>query len=208
MNCSSLKLIIPSAIEPVTLEEVKLHAHIDHSVQDTILASWIKSARELAEGFQRRAYIGQVWEMSFDDFPPLPLELPRAPLMGVMSIKYYDYLNAETTLYEIADNPITTTEEPGTDSTGNSNFLIDTASEPGRIDHAYLCVWPSPVLRPMDAVKIRYAAGYGLKATDVPENVREAIMVYCTFKNENRASEVDNTPKQFFDLLRHDRLYI
>jgi hypothetical protein len=205
MQYSSLKLITPPAIEPVSLDDVKLHAHIDHSVQDNILTTWIKSGRRLAEDYQHRAYIGQVWEIGFDDFPYMPIELPKAPLLGVMSIKYYDYQNAETVLYEVADSPITTTEEVGSDFEGNSDFIIDTASEPGRIEHAYLKLWPSPVLRPIDAVKIRYAAGYGLKAIDVPENVIDSIMVYCTFRNENRAAE-NELPKQCIDLLRHDRV--
>jgi hypothetical protein len=183
MQYSSLKLITPPSTEPVSLDYVKLHAHIDHNIQDDILNLWIKSARQLAERYQRRAYIGQVWEIGFDDFPGLPLMLPRPPLIGVMSIKYYDYLNAITTLYEIIDNPITTTEEEGVDNIGNSDFIVDTSSEPGRIEHAYLKQWPSPVLRPIDAVKIRYAAGYGLSEEDVPEFVKDAILVYCTFKN-------------------------
>jgi hypothetical protein len=116
-------------------------------------------------------------------------------------------LNTETTLYEVSDNPITTTEESGMDFSGNSAFLIDTDSIPGRLDHAYLQQWPCPVLRSMNAVKIRFAAGYGLKSTDVSQNVRDAIMLYCAFKDANRASEIDDC-KGFFDLLRHDRVYV
>jgi uncharacterized phiE125 gp8 family phage protein len=207
MDCS-LKLITPPEIEPVTLAEVKLHAHIDHSVQDSILEGWITTARMLAEDYQRRAFIGQMWEVAFDSYPETPIYLPRAPLIGVVSIKIYDYLNAETVLYSVADNPITTTEEAGIDFSTNSDFLIDTDSEPGRIGFAYNKTWPSTTLRSMSAVKIRFAAGYGLEASNVPATVKDAIMLYCTYRNENRAAEVDEAPKQFFNLLSPDRMYL
>lgn len=203
----SMKLITPPEIEPVSLTEVKKHAHIDHSVQDTILETWITSGRELAEGFQRRAYIGQVWEIAFDGFPEMPIRLPRPPLISVMSIKCYDIANVETILYEKADNPVTTTEEAGSDYTGNSDFIIDASSIPGRIDLAYGKTWPSIITRSINALVIRYAAGYGLDAEDVPANVKDAIMIYCTARNENRAGEADFL-KCFHDILRPDRLEI
>jgi hypothetical protein len=207
MDCS-LKLITPPAIEPVTVDDVKLHTHIDTDIQDDILENWITSARMLAEDYQRRAFIGQMWEISFDSFPCMPIFVPRAPLIGVVSIKIYDYANAETVLYSKADNPITTTEEPGSDLSTNSDFQIDLDSEPGRIGFAYNKIWPSTILRSMNAVKIRYAAGYGLEALDVPATVKDAIMLYCAYRNENRAAEVEEAPKQFFNLLAHDRIYL
>jgi hypothetical protein len=60
----------------------------------------------------------------------------------------------------------------------------------------------------MSSVKIRFAAGYGLDASDVPQNIRDAIMLYCGWRNENRAAEVGSEPEQFFNLLRHDRMSI
>jgi hypothetical protein len=203
-----LKIITQPAIEPVTHDEVKLHAHISHDVEDDLIDSWIASARKSAEDFQRRAYIYQVLELSFDEFPCMPILLPHPPTIWVKSIRYYDYLNTETTLYETFDDPVTTTEEPGTPPSTNNEFLIDIDNEPGRICHAYGYQWPSVTLRDMNAVKIRYVAGFGASADDVPCLVKDAIMLFCTHKNENRASEDDTIPKQFFDLLRPDRVVI
>ena len=203
----SLKLITAPEIEPVTLAEVKLHARISHAVENDILEKWIKAARIEAENFQRRAFVGQIWELAFDAFPTtLPIQLPRAPLLQLISIKCYDYANVETILYYDGYNPVTTTEE-GIDSAANSDFIVDTKSEPGRVTLAYGITWPSVTLRSIDAVKIRYAAGYGIEADDVPENVWDAIILYCTWRNDNRAAETD-FPKQFYDLLSGDRLYL
>jgi hypothetical protein len=149
-----------------------------------------------------------MWEIAFDCFPDMPLFLPRTPCIGVVSIKIYDYANVETVLYNCHDNPITTTEEPGTDLAANSNFIIDTDSQPGRIGFAYNIQWPSVTLRSMSAVKIRFAAGYGLDASDVPATVKDAIMLYCAYRSENRACEVDEAPKQFYNLLAKDRVYL
>lgn len=197
--------ITEPAIEPVTVAEAKLHAHIDHSVQDAIIASWIKSGRVQAEAYQRQAYISRIIEMSFDDFPCSPIEIPYFPLVQLISIKCYDSANVETVLYYEGYNPVTTTEEGGVEPSTNSDFIIDINGNPGRISLAYNKSWPSVTLRPIDAVRVRFAVGYGLDSEDVPENVRDAIMLYCTYRNENRAGEVSQCPRQFFDLLRFDR---
>lgn len=192
----TLKRITAPVVEPVSASDVKLYTRISHTVEDGLISTWIKSAVELAEAYQHRAYISQVWEMTFDEFPELPLYVPRAPLVSIVSIKYYDYLNAETTLYNLAV-PVAT----------NGDFIIDTDSEPGRIDHAYSDYWPSVVLRPMNAVKIRYNAGYGADGTTTPAAVKDAIMLYCAYRYENRTAEVDAVPPQFYHLLNSDRIF-
>lgn len=204
----SLRRVTPPADEPVSVEEVKIHTHIDHTEEDELIASWISTGRELAEDYQRRSYVGQAWEMTFDQFPEMPILLPRAPIIGLLSIKYWDYLNQEYTLYDGGDNPITTTEEPPTTLESNDDFIVDIFAEPGRIGFAYGKSWPSAQLRPMAAVKIRYAAGYGLTGANVPARVRDAIMLYCAYRNENRAAEIDSAPPQFWNLLNQDRIYL
>jgi len=202
----NLKLITAPAIEPVTLAEVKLSGRISHDVEDDLLTSWIASARIAAENFQHRAYINQVWEMSFDGFPCLPLCFPRPPLLQLMSISYFETDNSETQLYYDGTNPVTTTEEGGAEPETNGDFIIDRSGDPGRLGHAYLKTWPSVVLRPIDAVRVRFAAGYGLEASDVPQSVRDAIILYCTWRNENRAGEIEKIPEHFFNLLRPERM--
>ena len=180
-------IIAGPAIEPVTLAEVKLHTHIDHDVEDDILNSWIKTARTLAQDYQRRAYITQTLELSLDGFPGMPYDMPRSPLQSIESIKYYDYEDTEN-VFTVAD------------------LYVDIASDPGRIGFDYNITWPTTILRELAAVKIQFKAGYGDATTDIPENVRDAIFLYCTFRNENRAGETDKVPSQFLDLLRQDRL--
>jgi len=199
-NRHSLRIITAPAIEPVTVAEVKLHARIDYSVQDSILSGWITSARQRAEEYQNRAYIMQELEIGFDCFPDVPIPIPRAPLVQVKFIKSYDYQNNESILYYDGDNAITGINDGIADADTNDNYLIDIGSEPGRVTLAYLVSWPDTTLRPIDALKIRYYAGYGTTATSVPGSVKEAIMLYCTWRDDNRAAEGE-FPKQFYDLL-------
>lgn len=183
----SLRVITRPNLEPVTVDDVKLHTRIDSDIEDSLLQTWITSAREQAEDFQRRAYISQVLELSFDEFPKLPLSLPRCPVISIESISYIDYQNNVVTM-------------------ALTDFILDTDSEPARIDHAYSKSWPCVTLRSINSVKIRYTAGYGATAESVPEKVKDAIMLYCAWKNENRTAE-DKFPEQFFNILRPDRMY-
>jgi uncharacterized phiE125 gp8 family phage protein len=197
----SLKLITPPILEPVSVEEVKIYAHIDHDVDDKLILSWIKTARILSENHQRRAYYEQVWEMSFDCFPPLPLLIPRPPLATVDFIHYYD---TDNTMSSIA----------------LTSFIVDINNEPGRIAHVYLGTWPTEILRPIDAVRIRYTCGFVPLYVDdstttttepelvpLPENLKDAIYLYCGWRNENRSGEVERVPMAFYDLLNQDGFY-
>jgi uncharacterized phiE125 gp8 family phage protein len=184
----SLKIITPPEIEPVTVAEVKLHTHINHDVEDSLISGWIKSGRELAEEYHGYAYLQQKCVISFDTFPCLPLRIPMSPLVSIDSIKYYDDENQEQEI-------------------DLSQFVVDTDSIPGRI--AFLkntYSWPNiSNLRPIDSVKIAFTCGMGMTAESVPAKVKDAIMLYCAHRNENRAAE--GAPPQFYSLLRADRVY-
>jgi len=201
----SVRVIVPPAIEPVTVEDVKLHAHITHDVENSIIAGWIRSARQQAEDFQRRSYISQILEASWDQFPQSPFQIPRPPLIQVMDMSYWDCYNNYFNLYHLDWNPVSTTEEVGTEPATNSHFIIDTNSQPGRISLAYMILWPIVVLRNIDSFRVRYAAGYGHTADCIPQSVKDAIMLYCTWRNENRAAEDKEMPVQMRNLLASDR---
>ena len=197
----SLKLVTAPIEEPVSIDEVKKYVHIDHDVEDTLISTWISSARRLAEVYQRRAYCQQTWEMSFDYLPSssLPISLPYPPLIEVISVDYYDYQDKKI-------------------SANLSDFIIDTRSEPARIALAYCKYWPTDILRSLGAMIIRYSAGYkisylGSSTTPTPEEnlipayVRDAICLYCAYRNENRSGEIDKIPQAFYDILNPERIF-
>lgn len=193
----SFKVTTAPTVEPVTTAEVKTHTRISGTDQDLQIAKWIKSGRELAEAFQRRAYLNQTIEVSFDNFPLVPFHLPRSRVITVQSIKYYTTENTEVEVYN-SSVPVGT----------ESNYLIDTDSEPARITLAYGCSFPSAVLRTINSFKVIYTAGYGTTAATVPENVKDAILLYCDWRYENRAAETNAVPEQFYNLLDSGRIFL
>lgn len=196
-NKFSFKVTTAPSIEPVTVEEVKTHTRVSGSDQDALIAKWIKSGRELAEAYQRRAFIEQIIEVSYDGFPLVPFSLPRSNVIQVQTIKYYQTDNTAVTVYS-------STAPVGTES----NYLIDTDSEPARITLAYGYTWPAAVLRDINSFKIIYKAGYGATAASVPENIKDAIMLYCDWRYENRAAETNAVPEQFYNLLDPQRIFL
>ena len=139
------------------------------SVEDDYLNSLITSARQYAEGFQRRAYITQTWELWLDSFPSKScINIPLPPLQAIgLSVKYYDTNDAETEF-------------------SSTNYFVDVKSEPGRIGLNYGKTWPSTTLRPIGGVCIEFVAGYGDAASDVPTKVKQAILLLISHWYENR----------------------
>ena len=179
------RLVIPPANEPVTVEEVKLHTKIEYDIEDKLLETWITSIREIIESSWGKACITQTWELIFDAFPRLPIEFPRNPVQAVEAITYFDEDNNE---HEIA----------------LPNFFVDTDSECGRLGFAAGRSWSNAELRPMNAVKIQFTAGLGDDGTTTPSAVKDAIMLYCAWRDQNRAMEkaADHIPLQVFSLVR------
>lgn len=182
------RLNTAAGVEPVTTAEVKLYARVAHSVEDSIIASWIKAARKEAEDYQHRSYIQQTYIMTYDSFPESCFDFPRPPLISVESIKYYDTDDVETVF-------------------ASSNYFIDLNSEIGRLSLNYGIAWPTVTLRPINAVIIDFTAGYGVDADAVPDSVKNAIYLYCTYMYENREAE-NKFPREFYDLLRPDKMEV
>lgn len=75
--------------EPVTLEEFKLHIRHDSDigvVEDTLLASWLKAAREYCEGYTGRAVSDSLWQTTVIDHDGGDLRLYRSPVLQIVSV--------------------------------------------------------------------------------------------------------------------------
>lgn len=155
--------------EPVTVAEVREHLRIDHSHEDRWLAAAIRTAREDVEGYTGRALMTQTLEWSLDEWPGgAALRLPRPPLRSVVWLKW-----AFTTL-------VTTTVEEAT-------YQVDTLSAPGRIVLRPGMRWPAgtPAVD-ANGIIVRYEAGYGARAGDVPARIRHAMLLIVGDLYENR----------------------
>lgn len=166
--------------EPVSADDIYGHSRIDSDVEYTYVQSIISAAREHVEDELRRTLMPSTWELTLDDWPALPLPLPRSPLRSITSIKYTDSSGVEATY-------------------SSANYYIDTASEPGRLMLKPNSSWPSVSLQAIAGVKVRYVAGYAdlLNADStqaaitaarnaIPMRHRQAIRLIAGHLYENR----------------------
>lgn len=154
--------------EPVTTAEAKTHLRVTTSDDDTYIGTLITVARRHVETITGRALINQTWDYFLDNFPPgdkIVIPLPR--LSSVTSVKYTDKDNVQTTL-------------------AASKYIVDTNNEPGQIVLAYGESWPTFTQKPINAVEIRFVAGYGSGAANVPEGIKQAMLLLIAHWYENR----------------------
>ena len=144
-------------IEPVTLAEVKNYCRIDEDRDDALIDSLIEAARDQVETRAGRQLITATWNMYLPDFPSI-IRLPRPPLQSVTSITYVDSAgDAQTESATV--------------------YTADTKSEPGLIHEAYSQSWSTHRADADDVVTVTYVAGYGDAGTDVPEELKIALMM-------------------------------
>lgn len=160
-------------VEPVSTANAKIYARIDGSDDDTLVASLIVAARQKVEQITRRALITQTWDLYLDAFPSGDIIVPKPPLQSVTSITY--------------------TDTAGDGQTWSSDeYTADTDSEPARIALAFGESYPD-TQDVIKAVKVRFVAGYGDAATDVPDAIITAVKMLVTTWYDHRDTIIEGT---------------
>ena len=158
-------------VEPLEIDNIKYHLRIeqDDNDNDVTLFHLRKSVRQWTENYLNRALISQTLDYYMDRFPGGDYyELPRPPLQTITTLSYTDYNGDASTLTE------------------DTEFVKDTDSEPGRIVLEYNYTWPNDTLHPRNPILTRYKAGYGDDVDDVPEAIRQAMLMLLTHWYEQR----------------------
>lgn len=179
----AVQLLVGPTEEPLDLAFVKVrHLRIDHNEDDDYIEGLIVAAREFAETVTRRAFVTQTWKYVLDLFPAVPSAalswqanqdqfwLPFPPLQSVTNITFIDSTGASTVV-------------------SPSTYIVDTASEPGRVALATGNVWPHGQLRSIAGVSVTFVAGYGLAAA-VPRSIKQAMLLMIGEWYENREDVV------------------
>lgn len=178
---TNLRVVVPPAVEPVSLETLKTFLRVDVTDDDALIMALAKGARETGEELARRAFITQTLEMTLDDWPPKFVQgLMRPPLQSVVWVKYYDENNVEATW---------------------TDYTVDARSEPGRI---HFNSTPGTTLLESGGIVIRYVAGYGDDASAVPQRIIDAILALTAYRYENRESH--SVPKEIRDAFIGERV--
>jgi uncharacterized phiE125 gp8 family phage protein len=168
----ALTVVTAPTVEPVSLAEAKLQCRVDISADDALITALIVAAREMAETITRRALITQTWDWVLDAFPQGDrLEIPMPPLQSVTSITYVD-------------------QDEASDTVSSDDYVVDTDGEPGRVVLKSSATWPSVTLRVANGVAVRFVAGYGDAASDVPQAIRQAMLLTIGHWYENREDSV------------------
>jgi uncharacterized phiE125 gp8 family phage protein len=154
-----------------SLAEAKAHLRLDTSADDAYVSTLISAARERVDLFLRRALITQTLEYTIDGFPSGEIDLPRPPLQSIEWIKYVDTAGILQTL-------------PAQD------YVSDVSSnEIARVALAWNRYWPI-TRSSINAAVIRFIAGYGDDAEDVPQAIRHGILIEIANLYENREDAV------------------
>lgn len=159
------------ASEPVSVSEAKTQLKITGSSQDTEVASFIKTSREVVEKLTGRSLITQTRQVKLDYFPFCNfIELTNGPLIGSVAITYYDTDEVSQTL-------------------SSSDYWVDTHSEIPRV--VIKNYWPATKDMP-NAVTVQYVAGYGA-ASAVPSPLKEAMLMLIGHYDLNRQAVITGT---------------
>ena len=163
------QVITAATTYPVSTTEAKSHLKVDTSADDTYIESIIKAATQLSEEYTNRFFINTVIDQTCSSFADLQT-LFKSKVNDVQYVKYYD---SDETLQTLAD-------------TEYDKML---SYEPSQIQLADGKSFPS-ITKRNDAVICRYTVGYGSSASDVPEIIKQAILLTIGNFYQNRNSVV------------------
>jgi uncharacterized phiE125 gp8 family phage protein len=169
------KLATPPSVEPVSVTELKSQLRITSTSQDVMLLQLIKAARQHAEDYLRYSIVSTSWVLYLDSFPASgePIWVQKSPMTSVTTLKYYNDSGVLITLVK------------------NTDYVPDYNSMPARVYEAYGKTWPTTRLIP-NAVEMAFTSGYAT-AADVPEQIKQAVLMIASSLYENPSDEVTGT---------------
>ena len=163
------QVITPASTYPVSLTEAKSHLKVDTTADDTYITSIIKAATQLSEEYTNRFFIDTEIEQYASSFVELKT-LFKSKVSAITNVKYYDNNNTLQVLSATVYNT-------------QLNY------EPSQIQLAENQSFPS-ITKRNDAVRAKYTVGYGSSASDVPEIIKQAILLTIGNFYQNRNSVV------------------
>ena len=172
MGYRSLTVDTESTVAVITTAEAKAHLKVDVSDDDTLIDNLVKAATQSCEEFTNR-YFTETVVTQYSDKMTDTKHLYKSPVSGVTHIKYYNSSNVLTTW-------------------DGSNYLLDKSSTPARIGLAVDASYPSIADR-INAVEVKYTVGYGSSASDVPQAIKQAILLTVGNWYQNRQEVVTGT---------------
>lgn len=160
-------LLAGPAEEPVSLAEAKAYLRVDDGAEDALIATLITAGRLHVEGVTGKALVAQSWRLVLEDWPGDGIvRLPVTPLMSLAALTAYDEAGEG---HELGLAGVL----------GERDRLV----LPRRLEGA-------PRLRARSGVEIDYVAGFGEAGSDVPADLRQAVLVLVAHWHVHRDAVV------------------
>jgi uncharacterized phiE125 gp8 family phage protein len=157
-------LLAGPAVEPLTLDEMRLWLRLDSSDEDQLVLALVRAARSAVEQATRRALISQTWRLRLDAWPTdRCVRLPLSPILSLDAVRVFDAAGAPT-LANLQNFHI--------DTSRGAKLVCDVAPpQPGRI---------------ANGLEIDVTAGFGPTPQSVPESLRMAMRLLVAHWYEHR----------------------
>lgn len=165
------KIVTSAALTPVTAAEIETYSIITAGQDTALLTRLIEAATAAVEDYLCRKLITQTWKMFLD----------RWPQDGIIKVFFGDLQSVTHVKYTDVDE--------STETFSTDYYLVDANSVPGRILLGYGDSWPSDTLSARYPIEIQFVTGYGAATTNVPQDIRHAIMLMVGEMYDNRTPE-------------------
>lgn len=169
------KVTTGPVVEPITVEELKLFARIDGADEDLLLEGFIEAVRGNAEAYLGQALISQTITMQMDYWPSETIELPRPPLISI------------TGVYTLDEDDVAT-------EYSSDYYYAITWAVPGLLVLRQGVSPPENTERDYGGYQVVFVAGYGEEATDVPQGIRDGLMLWAATTYEKRMPSASPPP--------------
>lgn len=169
----AFKVITPSTVEAVPVDDLKDHLRITSTSEDILLRRYIQVATRQCEHLTQRQLTTATVQLTLSELTTA-IELPQPPIKSTsVQIEYVDSSGATATM-------------------GSSIYEVDTYSDgPAVVRLAYGQEWPD-LYDTANAVRIRYVAGYPVSTVDgeqtVPWEMKLWVMMTAGAYYEHRES--------------------
>lgn len=173
-----LTIVTPASEAPISLDEVKALASVEDSSHDVRLNLLLDAAVRQVEELLGMALGPTVYRLTLDAWADA-IELPRAPVTAVGSVKYSDTAGAEQTV---------SADDYTLDATSSPQWLVRNAD----------ATWPD-LVDGVNAVRITFTAGFSDAGVPLPGPLKLAVGSLVSHWFDNGAEA--GMPKGTWDLI-------
>jgi len=153
---------VDATTEPVTLAQAKNWIKQDSTVDDTQTSALITAARQWCEDYCGIAMLEQTWKLTLDEFPQYSevINLPRPPKLsgGTFTVQYLS-------------------EAGATETVSTSVYRVVSSDSQIQFGLSQYTSWPASVNHSHGVIDITYQCGFGSSADDVPQQLKQAVLM-------------------------------